>query len=384
MAERTCALGCSAYSALKARFESPVAAVAELRKNGKKTVWMFGDETPEELIIAAGLQPVRLLGYYGERPNADKYLELSFGALWRGSFEAIVNGSYDGLIDYLVMENSSDLIQKISYYLEAMLRLEEDRVLPTMAFVDYATATKNFRVQQRNVMVTEKFLNTLRSWTGKEISNDEIYAAIDLCNEHRLALRRITALRRQNKILGSEAMNIIGGSFFFEKQEATALVNAVADAAESWEDTGLVTAVYTGSAQETTELYTLIEESGINIIADDRLIGDRYSEGLVRKSPKPTTDIAYYYHMRFPSSERSYVAERAVCMPKLIEDSKAQSYIIFMNHNDESYIWDYPRQRDVLGGLPTLMIEDQYYPLRNVSELKDKFASFAEKVKGAN
>ena len=58
--------------------------------------------------------------------------------------------------------------------------------------------------------------------------------------------------------------------------------------------------------------------------------------------------------------------------------------VIFMNHNDESYIWDFPKQRDVLKkmGIQTLMIEDQYYPLKDKEELSRRFASFARTVKG--
>ena len=71
------------------------------KNSGKKTVWTLGCDVPDEIIIAAGMLPVRLSGKYENQPNADKYLENSFGPDWRAMFEKIMCGESKGLYDFI-------------------------------------------------------------------------------------------------------------------------------------------------------------------------------------------------------------------------------------------------------------------------------------------
>lgn len=385
MSERSCAAASRAYGMLKKAYAERDSAVAAIRSSGKKCVFMFGDDVPEELIIAHGMFPVRLIGEYGPRPNADKYLEQSFGALWRGYFEKIVNGSLAGCMDYLVLSNSSDIIQKLYYYLLQLARIEPERKLPPIYYIDYSLMVKDFSAQERNMRETREFAEILAEWSGKSASTDELRAAIELCSAHRAALREISRLRRAGKIAGSEAISIIAGSFFMEKADAVALLGELSREAELWPELDCVRAVYTGSLQETGEVYSLFEECGLNIIADDKLIGDRYSDRDVDLALEPSLALSQRYHLRFPSSERGFVAERASCIPELVRESRAEALVVFMNHNDESYIWDLPKQRKLLdeAGIEILVIEDQYYPLRSTETLKQQTADFVGKVRGA-
>ena len=136
MSERNCALQSKAYSALRALYQNQNDALQALKRSGKKLCWMFGDDVPEEVILAAGMFPVRLTGEYGSQLQAEKYLEISFGALWKACFEKILCASAAGMMDYLVLSNSSDLIQKLYYYLLQLKRIEPDRTLPEMYYVD--------------------------------------------------------------------------------------------------------------------------------------------------------------------------------------------------------------------------------------------------------
>lgn len=384
MSERSCAAASRAYGMLKKAYSERDLAVSAIKKSGRKCVFMFGDDVPEELIIAHGMFPVRLIGEYGPRPNADKYLEQSFGALWRGCFEKIVNGSLGECMDYLVLSNSSDIIQKLYYYLLQLGRIEPERRLPPVYYIDYSLMVKDFSAQERNMRETREFMDTLDAWSGVRAEAGDIRAAIELCNGHRAALRDISRLRRAGKISGSEALNIIGGSFFMEKAEAIALLGELSREAEHWPELKLVRAVYTGSQQETDEVYSLLEECGLNIIADDKLIGDRYSDRDADLALEPSLALSRRYHLRFPSSERGFVAERAVCIPELVRESGAEALLVFMNHNDESYIWDLPKQRKLLdeAGIKVLVIEDQFYPLRGTEELKLRISDFVREVRG--
>lgn len=384
---RSCAANSPAYTELKWAFDNKRKAILKLMESGRKNVWMMGDDVPEEVIMAAGMLPVRLCGYHGPRPNADKYLEISFGAQWRGLFEAILNDEYTGMMDYLVLSNSSDIIQKLYYYLIEFKRMEPERKLPVIDFVDYSLLTKDFRSQERNWNETKEFIARVEGWCGRKISDEDLAGAIKVCNEYKKALRSFSALRygKDSRVTGSEALTAIAGSFYLDKARATELLKQLAKEAESWPEAPGEGVLYTGSMQETIEVYELMEEAGLNVITEDKLFGDRYADCDTDVSLPPVRAISSRYHNRFPSSERAFIKERAICIPERIKEVGAEGMVIFMNHNDESYIWDFPKQKEALKklGVPVLMVEDQYYPLKNKEELSRKFAGFARTLKGA-
>ena len=109
MALRNEALACPAFAKLKAAYDDRKAVLSGWKAAGKKVVCIAGYDVPEEIILAAGMQPFRVTGYYsGERKSADKYLEYSFGAIWKGLWESIAE-DYAGLMDYLVFCSSSEM-----------------------------------------------------------------------------------------------------------------------------------------------------------------------------------------------------------------------------------------------------------------------------------
>lgn len=385
MTERDCALDSAEYMKLKNAFDHKYEASSELTANGRKLVWMLGDEVPEEIIIAGGFIPVRLWGHYGQRPNADKYLEASFGDLWRGLFESVLNDSNADMMDYLVLSNSSDIIQKMYYYLVQLKKIELNRNLPEIEYVDYWLINKEFRTQERNWKETEKFRKVIEAWSGKKISEAALTDSILLCNDYKSALRKFSALRygKNGRITGSEAQTVIAGSFYLDKKDAINVITKLSAEAENWPKVESVKCFYTGSLQETTEVYNLMRDGGLNVVSEDKIIGDRYADIDANTDISPIGAIADRYHKRFPSSERSLIKDRAANLPKRAAEVGAEAVVIFMNHNDESYIWDLPRQKiefDKLG-IKILTVENQYYPLCNKDGLLKTFRDFAQSVK---
>lgn len=346
---------------------------------------MLGDEVPEEIILAAGMVPVRLWGKSGDRPHADTYLEASFGAVWRGYFESLVSEETSRLIDHLVLSNSSDIIQKLYYYLLQLKKIEPERHLPVPTYVDYWLANRDFRSQERNWKETEKFLNQMETWANRRISDKDLSEAIGLCNEHKGALRQLSSLRygKKSKITGSEALTIVGGSFYLDKKEAAKLIRSLVQEAQEWPETQAVRCFYTGSLQDTPEVYLLMEEGGLNVVSEDKIFGDRYMDMDTDPSLSPLMAVSRRYHYRFPGSERSFTSDRAESLPRRAEETGAEGIVVFMNKNDESYIWDLPRQKKELDklGIKVLVIENQKYPLDDKPGLLERFKAFAEEVK---
>ncbi len=387
MSIREAALKSEAFRALKEAYDDKQKAVKKWKACGKKAVFMLGDDIPEELIIAAGLLPVRLTGWYGgERVNADKYLERSFGPIWRGVFEAVVNGSLKDEMDFLVLQNSSDMILKIFYYLREMKRAYKEISLPPLKFVDLIITDKIMRAQEQDLDEFKDLCATLEDWSGNKITDEAIREAGVQCNAFRAAIRDFSALRygAESRVTGSEAITAITGAMYMDKAEGTELLKKLAADAASWPVVDALSIYYTGSLNETSDVYELVEAAGGNIVSEDKFLGDRYAARDMRMDITPFRALVDMVLYRFPSSERGTVKERAEVVPARMQEVGAKALLVYMHFNDESYIWDFPKQKIKLDelGLASIVVEKQNIPIVEPEALKVRLADFFKSVKG--
>ena len=184
---------------------------------------------------------------------------------------------------------------------------------------------------------------------------------------------------------GSEALTVIGGSMFMEKREAIETVRAVTQAAKDWEKAEGAAVYYIGSPQETTEVYELAEENGLNIVGEDHDMGDRMFDTPVRESIEPVSALAERLLKRMPSSEKGSISARVRAVGEKLTETGADGLLTFMNNNDEAYVWDYPSiRKNVLEprGIPSCTVQKQTWPLTEPEALAAQFRDFAATVKG--
>jgi len=373
LSERNCALESKAYLALRDVYENREKYLRRWKESGRKSVMTLGCDVPDEVIIAAGMLPVRCPGIYSPQPMADKYLEMSFGPLWRAMFEKIVSGENAQLYDYIAISKSSDMLTRIYYYLRELKRFEPERPIAPIAFIDLDLISRNMSAQYYNEKVTRRFIETVEGWTGAKIKAEALKHACEVCNENRSALAAFAALRRGEKcrVTGSEALTVIGASLFMEKEECTKLVNELCRDAENWPEVSAKALYFSGSQQESREVYELIEELGGNVIAEDHDWGDRHYDRNVDLSLESVSGIVDRYMFRFPSSERSFVKLRAKALADKVVDSGAGAVLVYMNFNDESYLLDYPSEKPLFekAGIASVSVTRQRVPLENKEQL---------------
>ena len=389
MAIRNEALACDAFVRLKAAYDDRKAVLSAWKGSGKKVVCIAGYDVPEEIILAAGMLPFRVTGYYGgERKSADKYLEYSFGAIWKGLWESIAE-DYAGLMDHLVFCSSSDMFLKLFYYFRTMQRLEPERALPELRYLDYELVEHSFKSQERNERELRDLIETVEGWSGKKVTKEDLAAAITLCNTYREALTEFSALRGRDdcRVTGSEALIVIGGSMFMEKAEAIRLIRAVTEAAKGWKPAEGARVYYVGSPQETTEVYELAEANGLNFVGEDHDMGARMFDTQVRTDIEPVSALADRLLKRMPSSEKGSIAARVKAVGDKLEETGAEGLLTYMNNNDEAYVWDYPSiRKNVLEprGIPSDTVQKQTWPLTEPEALAAQFRAFAAAVKEAH
>lgn len=385
MSIRECAMNSEAFRRLYEVYKNRETVSDAFRKNGGKVVGQMGCDVPDELVIAAGMMPVRLYAdEYRPLVQADKYLEYSFDPVMRAQFEKVVDGTYNDRIDYLAISNSTDVIIRLYLYLREIKRLDPAAPIPPLEFIDWLFTRKMIH-QSRNELTVRLFWRKLEEWSGRTITDNDVQSAAAICNEDRAALRRISALRKADevKVSGSEALVIIGSAFFMDRREHANLVNLVADDAQSWPGIDAARIFMTGSAQESTELYELIEKVGGVVIGEDHDWGDRFFGRDCNTSYSPVRAIVDAYMMREFSSKKATVSQRVKALNDAVDSARAEGVLFYINAYEEAASWDFPSQKSSLEsrGIATGSFVKMLFPLSENRDLEEKLGSFVESVR---
>ena len=380
MAIRECALKNPYFAKLFDVYRNRDAAALAFKAKGGKVLAKLGFDVPDELVLAAGLMPVQVYADPDkELVNTNKILEFAFDPMVRKQFEKMIDGTYKDLADYLVVSNSTDVLIRVFLYLRELIRSEPEMPVPPTAFIDWLF-TRNRMHQERNELTINIFKAQLEDWTGKKITDEEIAAAAKICNENRAALRKIGELRHgdQVRVNGTEALVIIGSGFFMDKKEHTELVNKLAEDAASWPVVSGPRVFVTGSVHEDLKVYSMIEDAGAVVVAEDHDWGDRSYERDYNTSYPAVRAIVDRYMLRSFSSKKAFVSQRVETLNNSVAAAKADAVMFYTNIYEDSASWDYPSQKKSLDdqGIKNIAFAKMQYPADNNEGLADRIAEF--------
>lgn len=383
---RTCALQSPAFAALKEAYDHRDAAAAQFRAAGGKVIGALGCDVPDEFILAAGMMPVRV---YADpaKPlvETDRYLEYAFDPIVRAQFEKIVDGTYHSQLDALAVSNSTDVVIRIYLYLRELHRVEPEKPVPPVEFIDWLF-TRNRLHQVRNEHTLALFKEAVEGWAGRSVTGGEIAAAGRLCNEDRQALRDMARLRRgkEVRVNGSEALVIIGSAFFMDRAEHVRLVRRVTEEAQGWPVLTGPRVFFTGSSQEDTGLYDMIEAAGCVVVGEDHDWGDRWYDRDYNTDYDPIRAVVDRYMLREFSSKKAFVSQRVAALDREVDAAGAQAVIFYTNLYEEAASWDYPSQKQSLEsrGIPTACFAKMAWPASRNEDLEGRLAAFAQTLKG--
>ncbi|MBQ6670491.1 MAG: 2-hydroxyacyl-CoA dehydratase [Firmicutes bacterium] len=380
MAIRECALKNPYFAKLFDVYRNRDAAALAFKAKGGKVLAKLGFDVPDELVLAAGLMPVQVYADPDkELVYTNKILEYAFDPMVRKQFEKMVDGTYKDLADYLVVSNSTDVLIRVFLYLRELIRSEPEMPVPPTAFIDWLF-TRNRMHQERNELTINIFKAQLEDWTGKKITDEEIVDAAKICNENRAALRKIGELRHaeQVRVNGTEALVIIGSGFFMDKKEHTDLVNKLAEDAASWPVITGKRVFVTGSVHEDLKVYSMIEDAGAVVVAEDHDWGDRSYERDYNMDYPVVRAIVDRYMLRSFSSKKAFVSQRVETLNNSVAAAKADAVVFYTNIYEDSASWDYPSQKKSLDeqGIRNICFAKMQYPAQNNDGLADSIAEF--------
>lgn len=256
-------------------------AVAEWKeRTGGKAIGFLPVYAPQEVIHAAGALPVAVMGGGDavEIVRGDAYFQSYICQIPRSTIELGLNGSLDAL-DGMIFPSTCDVIRNLSGMWQ---------ILFPDKYVRYFDVPHNFKPDVGGVFMTHELRATLeeiKALTGKEVSDDDLRASIELYNENRRLMNALYDVRRETPWLvpTTELYQVLRAGNVLPVEEHNELLRDYTAAAKASsrpvQDRARVALTGCFCEQPPLGLLLTLERSGCYVVADDFNRGSRFLIG---------------------------------------------------------------------------------------------------------
>jgi benzoyl-CoA reductase/2-hydroxyglutaryl-CoA dehydratase subunit BcrC/BadD/HgdB len=354
--------------------------VKEWKASGRPVVGFFCAHTPEELLWAAGILPVRLRGTGSEDTSSgDPYLGSFNCSFVRHTLGRVMKGEL-AFLDGLLVTNSCDHIRRLFDVFTAK------EVAPFNHYLD----VPHVNSEESFVRLTAGLRGLqakLESFFGVTISREALSEAIQLYNRTRVLLARASALRGEDRprATGSEALALSVASASVPKDRFNPLLEqhlaelGRRDPAPA--STGPRLLVIGGTLDEPGYL-ELIESMGASIVADQLCWGSKSFADLADEKINPIDAIArrILEHMPCPRMLDQY-PQRLTNLLEALKRYRVDGIICERLKFCDLWGGEIEMLRRSLkqeGGTPLLVLERDYAAASGVGQLRTRVQAFLE------
>ncbi len=275
-------------------------------RTGRRVVGCFCTYVPEEVIYAAGMLPVRILGSHEPQDVTESHIAGMYCPFCRDVLAQGLQGRYD-YIEGIVMANSCIHLRQAFDSWGAHRPVSFSHFLYMPCRVEERGAGDCLEAE------IAEFKGALESWMGQAISADSLEGSIEVYNTNRLLLRQVYEMRRSETVplSGAEAMEMVLSSMLMDKAEHNALLGDALKQlqVEPGRETGLRLMVL-GSENDDIEIVRLIESLGGTVVIDDHCTGSRYFWNGVNLNGDPVASVARRYLERPPCPVKDVTGHR--------------------------------------------------------------------------
>ena len=345
-------------------------------KSNKKIAGCISTYVPEEIIYAAELLPVEIIGKPRTYAKADAYLPSFSCSFMRGFLEKLLEKEYEYL-DLLVLPSLCDSIWGFySIWLELSL---EDRTYLLHYPTNRSKEALNYYAEE-----VERFKIFMETFYARDISEKDLETAIEVYEKNRRLLKNLYELRKKESppISGAQALEVVLSSMTTPKRTHNKLLEEFLIEIERRDQypQGNARLLVSGHIVDDPDVLRVIEASGGLIVADDLDTGSRYFWSHTNGAAKPIERISKRY-FELPSPYGSPFEDRIKYLMAMVKAFGVEGVVFPTRKFCDPYLFDYV----VLGhalkaeGVPSLLLEYEY-PLAKGS-LKTRVEAFIEMLR---
>jgi benzoyl-CoA reductase subunit C len=350
-------------------------------RTGGKVIGYLCTYVPEEIIYAAGILPVRILGSHEPQDITDIHIYGMYCAYSRDCLAQGLKGDYHYL-DGIVTAHSCMHIRQAFDSWRRHIPINFNYYLYIPAHIINPSAKICIREEFKS------FKEALEEWTGNPISNQAMDEAIEIYNTNRRLMRQIYALRKRNQppISGTEAMEMVMASMFMDKKEHNDWLKPLLDDLLKQENGSLsgVRLMIVGSENDDLSLLQLAESLGANLVIDDHCTGSRYFWNEIIPGEDRLQAIANRYIERPLCPQKDLVERRRLShILQLAREYNIQGVILIQQKFCDPHGYDLPLIKSLLKDhhIPALELEtDITIP---VGQFRTRVEAFIEMIEQA-
>ncbi len=363
----------------------------EAKAAGRLVIGSFCTFVPEELILAVdGVSVGLCAGAEFGTEAAERFLPRNTCALIKSAFGFVQERvcPYIAASDLIVGENTCDGKKKSYEQFKDMVKAFYAMDLPQ---------TKSAAGRTLLQAEYERFAKELEQRSGKQITTESLKRGIEIVNNKRKAMHRLTKLRQANPapISGLDALLINQVFFYDDPLRFTDSVNKVCDELEARieqkqgvtpENTPRLLVSGCPMAVPNWKLHSIVQEAGAVVIGDESCVGDRGTQVLTDDSADSVQGLLDAVCERYLNIDCAIFTPnptRLEHVQQLNKDAKADGVL----HYSIQFCTPYQMEANVFepelenSGVPTLRI-DTDYSMEDAEQLRTRLEAFIERIKG--
>ena len=336
--------------------------VQELKRQGDRVFGWLCTYVPEEIIHAAGILPIRIVGYTQETEldDGNAYLYINNCSFSRSCFQMGIRGEYDfldGVVGGSTCDGARRLFDLWRHYIGT-------------PFYHVLTVPRKYTEKAQDLFFQEvrQFKEHLEEFLGTKITDEQLLHSIELYNEFRTLMKQLYDLRRLDNppISGAETLEVLNASFRMPKelfnQWAKELLGELSKSGNSHK--GRARIMLIGSVLTNPAFVQAIEDQGGLVVTDELCTSTRYwGDPVVLDSARsPVEAISRRYLGNFPCARMFPSEERFRRIIDYATEFKVDGVISQIIRYCVPYNHDLPllTKRLKEKGIPTLALDVEY------------------------
>jgi len=332
------------------------------RRTGGKVLGYFCTYTPEEVIYAADILPVRILGGHAATTLATPHMFDMWCPFSRDCLNQGLMGKYNDYLDGIMACNAC------LHPRQAFGAWTIQVPTPWNYWFVMPNAVRSPRAKTFLAGELDEFKKAMEEWSGKTITDDDLDQGIDIMNTNRRLMKQVYEFRKEDNppITGAEAMTMVWASQLMDKREQNELLKQLIEALPKRKldrDTG-VRLMIIGSENDDREFMEMVESVGGTFVIEDHCTGSRYFWDEVVPEKDRLQAIANRYCDRVPCPGKDWGMEdasrkRFPHILQLAQDYKIQGALLVQQKFCDPHELDTPSLRRYLegNGIPCYFLE---------------------------
>jgi benzoyl-CoA reductase subunit C len=353
---------------------------------GRKAIGYMPVYVPRELIHAAGMLPVGILGGGDslEVIQGDAYYQSYICRIPRSTIELGLTGRLDCL-DGMLFPSICDVIRNLSGMWKMLFKDKYVRYIDVpQNYQDEVGGT--FYMQEMQILRED-----LAELAGRPITDADLNASIRVYNDNRAAIRELYAYRAAKpwQAPTSEVYLVLRAGMVLPVEEHTALVREYLAAAEGMQrvkrDNARVVINGSFCEQPPLALIKSIEMSGCYVVDDDFMLVTRWLLGEVPADGDPLRELSKAFLHASASTAAKYDAtreEKGVFLMKQVKNGGAEGVIFAAPSFCDPALLERPMLQDVLSkhGIPHTAFK-YAENTGQMAPIREQAGTFADSIK---